>query len=157
MKHPIPAAKALGLSIAICLGLGSLSGLAVRGRNLTWYAQLAKPTFTPPSFLFGPVWTVLYVLMGIALALIWQRREGNQALLLLFAVQLLLNLAWSPIFFYYQRIGLALITLILLLLSIIACIALAWRHKDITLLLAPYLLWVSFAGILNASIFILNF
>ncbi len=156
MKYPIPGAKVFGLSIAICLGLGSLSGLAVRGRNLIWYAQLAKPTFTPPSFLFGPVWTVLYILMGIALALIWQRRADNQTLFLLFAIQLLLNLAWSPIFFYYQRIDTALAVLVLLWLTLIACLILAWHNRLVVLLLLPYLLWVSFAGLLNTSIFLLN-
>ncbi len=142
--------------ITICLGLGSLSGLVVRARNLAWYATLMKPSFTPPSYLFGPVWTLLYILMGISLTMIWETRSEHPVLTWLFFVQLALNVFWSPVFFYAQRIDLALLVIIALWLALLACLVLSWHSKPLFLLWIPYFLWTSFASILNASLYLLN-
>ena len=142
--------------IAVCLALGAL-GAAVTAPSIpTWYAALAKPSFNPPNWLFAPVWTALYVLMAIAAWLVWRR--GNARLpLALFAVQLVLNSAWSLLFFGLHRVDLALVDIVSLLAAIIAT-ALAFRARSTvaSLLLLPYFAWVSFATMLNVAIWRLN-
>ena len=150
---------ALGLFIALCLGVSALGGLATATSVGTWYQGLQKPPFNPPDWVFAPVWTTLYVLMGTAAWRIWRRRgvEDNRLALTLFAIQLALNLVWSFLFFGLQRIDLALLEIVLLLLAIAATIALFWPiDRWAAWLLAPYLLWVGFATLLNASLWILN-
>jgi tryptophan-rich sensory protein len=145
----------LGGSI-ICLTLGILSGILSGSGDSEWYQQLLKPEFNPPSWIFAPVWTILYIMMGVALGDIWTQRESYKILLILFVVQLLLNLAWSPLFFWFHRIDFALYDLILLWLVIIIFMFHARRLNRVMILFIPYFLWVSFALVLNLNINLLN-
>jgi benzodiazapine receptor len=121
-----------------------------------WYAELAKPAFTPPGWLFGPVWTVLYILIAIAGWSVWLRDRGSWPMKLWWS-QLTLNFLWSPIFFSAHQIGFALAVILALLAVILAFIAAAWRQDRMgAWLFAPYAVWVAFASVLNASIFALN-
>jgi tryptophan-rich sensory protein len=124
-----------------------------------WYAGLAKPAWTPPGAVFGPVWGLLYTLMGIAAWLVW-RREGVRAAafpLGLYLAQLVLNVAWTTLFFGAERIGWALLDILLLWLFLAALIPLFWRRSRWAgALLVPYLLWVTYAAALNLQILRLN-
>jgi translocator protein len=121
-----------------------------------WYAQLAKPPFNPPNWLFAPVWTAIYLLIAIAGWRTWQRNRASWPMKLWW-IQLILNFIWSPIFFAAQRIDLALLVILLLLLSILGFIVATWRlDRMASWLFVPYAVWVSFASLLNASILILN-
>lgn len=146
-------------SLALPLGLGAIAGLYTADALPEWYETLNRPSFNPPNWIFGPVWTILYLLMGISLFLIWKQnavKERNLAILFFF-IQLVLNFCWSFIFFYFNMIGLALIEIILLWISIIIMIVLFFKIKPIIAYInIPYLLWVTFATVLNASYFLLN-
>ena len=148
------------LAVAVPLSVGALSGFATAGGVATWYPTLTKPTFNPPAWIFGPVWTVLYIMMGIAAFLVW--RQGSptpwvKPALALFTVQLIFNGLWSVLFFGMQSPGLAFAEIILLLLAIVATLWLFWRVVPIAgMLLLPYLAWVMFATLLNGSIWLLN-
>lgn len=126
-----------------------------------WYASLAKPAWTPPTWVFGPAWTILYAMMAVAAWRLWRRlgarpRESRRALVL-FAVQLALNLSWTPVFFGMQRPDLALVVILFLWVAIAATIVAAWKAcKTAAALLVPYLAWVTFATALNAAIWRLN-
>ena len=151
------------LSLAICIALpliiGSISGLATSGNITTWYAALNKPVFNPPNWIFGPVWTGLYLLMGISLFLVWRSPSGDARnyAIAIFCIQIVLNFAWSFIFFQFRQTGWAFFEIILIWLSIIAMIVIFYRiSKTAALIQVPYLLWVSFATILNGSIWRLN-
>jgi tryptophan-rich sensory protein len=148
------------LAIGICLGAGALGTIFTISSIPTWYAHLIKPPFSPPNYLFGPVWTILYVLMGISLALVWVkgvRTERAREALMLFGVQLFLNAIWSPIFFGAKDLTLSLIVIILMWFFIFKTI-LAFRkvNKTASYLLYPYIAWVSFASILNFAVWFLN-
>ena len=148
------------IGILLCEGVGLIAGWVTQTSVTTWYPMLQKPAFTPPGWIFAPVWTVLYALMGIAAVLIWWRRSEDrttQAALTLFAVQLLVNGSWSFAFFGAQSPGLGLIV-ILILLALVAWTTLRfYRSRRIAgVLLLPYLLWVGYATALNAGIWILN-
>lgn len=124
-----------------------------------WYVTLNKPSWNPPSWLFGPVWTLLYIMMAIAAWLVW--RKGGWALqrwpLSLFVIQWLLNAIWTPLFFGMHLIGLALVDIVLLWIAIVATLAAFWRvSRPAAWLLVPYLMWVSFATALNFAIWQLN-
>lgn len=151
-----PAWPGLALWLAACFAAPLLSFWARPGE---WYAQLIKPAWNPPSWVFGPVWTILYALMGIAAWLVW-RRGGwrTQSFPLgLFLIQLALNALWTPLFFGFHRPDLALVDIVTLWLAITATLAAFWPiHRGAALLLAPYLAWVSFASFLNFSIWQLN-
>ena len=140
----------------------ALVGSLVMGRGdvAGWYDGLRKPVFTPPDWVFGPAWTVLYVLMGVAAFLVWQRGwESRPVRVALgwFAVQLVLNALWSPVFFGLHRIGLALVVILLLWGAIVATIVSFLNVSKLAAgLLCPYLLWVSFAATLNGAIWLLN-
>jgi tryptophan-rich sensory protein len=125
-----------------------------------WYPSLIKPSFTPPGWLFPIVWPVLYFMMAVAAFLIARKglnRKPVQIALVIFAFQLLLNALWSPIFFTLHLIGLAAIEIIFLWAGILATIIYFWRiSRFASLLLWPYLAWVSFAAVLNFSIWYLN-
>jgi len=122
----------------------------------TWYRTLEKPWFNPPDWVFGPVWTTLYILMGIALYIAWQQRAGRFALSVFWA-QLALNLLWSILFFGMRSSLAAFVGIIILWAFIAWTIALFWKVSRLAaLLLLPYLLWVSFAALLNYSILLLN-
>lgn len=140
--------------IVAVVALGVLSGIS----NLpgAWYQSLAKPVFNPPNWIFAPVWTLLYGLIGIAGAatFIEARRSGR---MLVWWVQMLLNLLWSPAFFSLQQPALALAIILGMLISIAAFTFLSWRpNRPAALLFLPYLAWVGFATLLNLSIVILN-
>ena len=121
-----------------------------------WYAGLTKPSFNPPASLFGPVWTVLYVLIAIAGWRTFERDRTGLPMRLWWA-QLALNFLWTPVFFGAHRIGLALVVILLLLVAILGFIGKAWRQDRVAAwLFVPYAAWVAFASVLNASIFALN-
>jgi tryptophan-rich sensory protein len=148
------------VSLALPLGVGALSGIATSSSVRDWYPGLTKPPFNPPAWVFGPVWTALYLLMGVALYLVW--REGWQrpevrAAMGLFLAQLALNGLWSVLFFGLQAPGLALIDIAVLWALIALTVVASWRVVPLAGgLLLPYLAWVSFAAVLNASIWWLN-
>jgi translocator protein len=126
----------------------------------SWYLGIIKPELNPPSWVFGPVWTTLYALMGIAVFLVWKKglnSKGVKIALGIFILQLILNTFWSIIFFGFQSPGWALVEIIFLWVTILATvIAFARVSKPATWLLLPYILWVSFAVYLNYSVWILN-
>lgn len=150
---------ALALFVGLCLGIGFLGASLVETSVGTWYADLNKPTFTPPNTVFGPVWTVLYVLMAVAAWRVWRiaDRQTARGPLTLFALQLALNLGWSVVFFGLQKIGAAVATIIVLDVAILVTM-LSFRTVDrlAALLMAPYLAWVLFATILNIATWRLN-
>lgn len=140
------------LAVAVVAGVG---GLAASGSRET-YAALELPPYAPPGWLFGPVWTVLYVLMAIAAWRVWRARGWDVAQGV-YGVQLLLNLAWTPLFFAADRYGVALVEIVVLLAALVATVVLfARRDRVAAWLLAPYLAWVGFATALNAGIVVLN-
>lgn len=157
----------LGVKIAIavtcCLILGGLSGAVTASEIQGWYLSLHKPSFNPPNWIFGPVWSLLYALMGIAFALVWHHlsKSGKSIFKhkagILFGIQLFLNLLWSTIFFNLHQIGLALVEM-LVLIGFIFFTEVEFNKINRTagLLLIPYMLWVYFASILTASILYLN-
>jgi translocator protein len=146
-------------SILLPLTLGAFAGIYTAKAIPEWYATLNRPTFNPPNWLFGPVWTTLYIILGISLFLIWiqdKSKERNLAILT-FSIQLALNFAWSFIFFYFNRIGFALAEIILLWLSIVVMLIQFYKIKPLAAYInIPYLLWVTFASILNLSYYLLN-
>jgi benzodiazapine receptor len=148
------------ISIAITLSIGALGGLATAQSVKTWYPTLNKPSFNPPNWLFGPVWTSLYILIGIAAYLVWMKRDKIVHLprtVAIYFIQLILNLGWSFIFFYLHEIGFALAEILMLLAVIILNAAMFYRiDKWAGLIFIPYILWVSFASFLTYNIFILN-
>jgi len=148
------------LSIGICLVAGGLGTIFTISSIPTWYATLNKPFFSPPNYLFGPVWTILYILMGVSLALIWQKGIKKRTVrdaMFLFGIQLLLNALWSPVFFGVRNLFLALIIIVLMWIFILKTIlAFAKIDKTASYLLYPYIAWVSFATILNFSVWFLN-
>jgi benzodiazapine receptor len=147
------------LCMAGPLAAGFVSGIATAHNIDTWYAQLVKPWIQPPAWIFGPVWTVLYLVMGISLFLIWRSERGpfRSRGLLLFCIQIVLNFAWSFIFFQFRQPGWAFTEIILLWITLAAMIAVFYRvSKTAAWLQVPYLLWVSFATVLNGSIWWLN-
>ncbi|RFC53459.1 TspO/MBR family protein [Brumimicrobium aurantiacum] len=149
-----------------CLGLGTLSGLSSMSGFEDWYEQLEKPFFTPPNWLFGPAWTILYILMGGSLAIIWQMvavvrypifRKFAKRGIVIFIIHFLFNLAWTPVFFKYHLINLALVIIFIILAFIIILIRHFFRLDRLSaFLLIPYLLWVTFATALNLAIVVLN-
>jgi benzodiazapine receptor len=152
----VPSAFALVLSLVLVAVVASFGG---RYAPSPWYTDLAKPTWTPPNWLFGPVWTILYILMAVAAWLVWRHREhpGARSALGSYVVQLILNGLWSWIFFGQQRIGLALLDLLVLWIAVLATLILFWRvRRSCGLLLLPYLVWITFAGVLNLALWHLN-
>ncbi len=150
----------LFISIGICELAGVVGSFFTAPAISSWYAGLVKPEINPPGWVFGPVWTLLYLLMGIALFLVWKRgfKERDSKIgLLFFALQLVLNSLWSIIFFGSQNPGLALVEIIIFWLAILLTIIYFFRvSKWSAILLLPYLLWVSLAIYLNYSIWLLN-
>jgi benzodiazapine receptor len=142
------------LFILACVAIGALSGLSnVPGE---WYQSLEKPFFNPPSWIFAPVWTVLYAMIGAALASTWYD-ENNGRRLVVFAIQGFLNILWSPAFFGLQNPALGLAIIVPMLFCILLFIKISWQpNRQAALLFVPYALWVSFATLLNLSIVILN-
>ena len=147
------------LSISLCFVLGSSGGLLTINEIPGWYAALQKPSFNPPNWLFGPVWTALYIMMGVAFYLVWRNppSAGRKKALSAFLVQFALNCAWTPVFFAMHQLGAALVVIVLMWLAILRTIFLfAPFSKTGSWLLVPYISWVSFATLLNAAIWWLN-
>jgi tryptophan-rich sensory protein len=151
--------RSLGV-LVICVGL-SLTAGAIGSQFMPgpWYEQLRKPAWTPPGWVFAPVWTLLYLMMGTAAWLVWRSEGLSRArpALIVFVVQLLVNAAWSWMFFGLERPGLAMIDLLVLWVLIIVMMLLFWRHHFVAgLLILPYVLWVTYAATLNGGIVLLN-
>jgi benzodiazapine receptor len=146
--------------ILLFIGIGFLPAVgALAVRTDGWYASLNKPLWTPPATLFGPIWSVLYALIGLAGCAAWTRgnREERYAVFTVYGVQLTLNALWTPIFFGLQRPDWAFSLLILLWFAIVLCIGVFSQRSSLAAwLMIPYFLWVSFAGALNAAIMVIN-
>ena len=146
-------------AVLLVEAVGLTSGALTATEITTWYATLEQPALTPPNWVFGPVWTLLYALMGVSLALVWRERESRTAKvgIGLFALQLALNFAWSLVFFGGQNPLGGLFVIVPLLVAIaLTIVAFTRVDRRAALLLVPYLLWVSFATYLNYSIWQLN-
>ena len=145
--------------VAVCLGAGGLGAMATTPEIDSWYKTIEKPSWNPPDYVFGPVWTTLFVMMAIAAWTIW-KQDGFQKTatpLTLFFLQLALNVGWSWIFFGFHQIGWAFAEIIVLWLTIVmTTIAFFRRSKIAGWLMMPYLAWVSFASVLNFTIWRLN-
>lgn len=154
-----PTSKIIITTIA-CVAIGAASGLVTVDAIETWYVHLNKPAFNPPNWIFGPAWTLLYTLMGIAAGLVWSAKVDDaikRKALIVFVVQFVLNILWSLIFFNLRSPELALVEIGLLLSAIIWCMALFFPiRKAAGWLLVPYLLWVCFATALTVGIVVLN-
>jgi translocator protein len=154
-----PIFKAI-ISITIPLVIGATAGFFTSSAIKGWYTTIVKPSFNPPNYLFGPVWTVLYILMGIACYIIWNsntKAAFKKSALLVYAIQLALNFSWSIFFFYLENPVAAFVVIILMLIMIATTIF--WFKKiSVTAawLLVPYICWVSFATALNFAIWQLN-
>jgi len=148
----------LSVSILLPLIIGGISGYYTASNIQSWYVTLIKPSFNPPNYLFGPVWTSLYIIMGISFYMIWSSTKSNKNKLIgIYLFQLVLNFLWSFIFFKYHAIGIAAIEINFLWLSILTMIMMFYKNnKWAALINIPYLLWVSFASVLNISIYLLN-
>ena len=150
----------LVIAILICEGTGIISGLIANTNMNPWFDTLSKPSWNPPAYLFAPVWTILYFLMGISLWLLWKNKSTLQSknnAINLFAIQLFLNFWWSIIFFKFHSPLFALVNIILLLILIFfTIVSFSKISKLASWLLVPYIAWVSFATILNYSIWALN-
>jgi tryptophan-rich sensory protein len=162
---------ALAAALALPLLTGALGAVATNRSLTIWYPSLRKPAFNPPSWVFGPVWTALYVLMGIASWLVWQRGASQgvrfgwlrrrskpvRSALIIYGLQLLANLAWSWLFFGWQRIDLALAGLGVLWCLLMATLVRFWQIRPLAgWLLVPYQLWISFAAVLNPMVWRMN-
>lgn len=148
------------VSIVLCQLAGIIGGIFTAQSVQTWYVGLTKPFFSPPNWLFGPVWITLYLMMGIALYLVWQKSgsmEASRRMFASFFVQLFLNGLWSFVFFGLRSPFWGFIEITVLWASIVVTIALFWRASvPAALLLVPYALWVTFAAVLNLSLWRLN-
>lgn len=148
--------RALSLILFMVLVLGGGLALGFLTAPGVWYAGLAKPAFNPPAWLFGPVWTVLYMLIAIAGWRVWQRNRTGSPMKLWWA-QMALNFLWTPVFFTAHQLGLALVVILLLLVAILGFIATVWRLDRVAAwLFMPYAAWVAFAAVLNGAIWALN-
>lgn len=144
--------------IAATFTVSILGGLATASSVDSWYQTLAKPSFNPPEWIFGPVWTTLYIMIAVSGWRVWRKIGFTDArAFAIYGIQLTLNLMWSVLFFGLNAVGAAFLELALLWLAIAATLVLFLKHDRLAaLLLAPYLAWVSFAGLLNFSIWKLN-
>jgi len=151
------------ITLLICLLLplivGGISGFATATGIQSWYATLHKPSFNPPNYLFGPVWSFLYILMGVSLYIVWINGKGKNRIdaLRIFTIQLTLNFLWSFLFFKFNLIGVAMLDILLIWITILLMIMFFSRVSKIAAYLQiPYLLWVTFASTLNGAIWLLN-
>ncbi|MBU1120469.1 tryptophan-rich sensory protein [Candidatus Micrarchaeota archaeon] len=146
--------------IVFCELVGIIGSFFTAPSITSWYAAIQKPFFTPPNWVFAPVWTTLFLLMGISLYLVWEKGLSDRKVriaLSVFGIQLILNIVWSLLFFGLQNPFLAFIEIILLWISILATIILFYRISvKASILLIPYIVWVSIAALLNYSVWILN-
>ena len=148
------------ICVVICLGVGLASGATTASGITEWYAFLNKPFFNPPNWIFAPVWTILYTMMGIAAGLVWDKgldHPGVKGALGIFTIQFIFNAMWSVVFFGMRQPLAALFVIVTLWILIVLTIKrFGALNKTSSLLLIPYLLWVSFATVLNFSIWWLN-
>ena len=148
------------ISILICHSAGFIGAVFTSSAIPTWYDSLKKPPFSPPNWIFGPVWIILYTLMGISAYLVWRQGINDSQVktaLIIFGVQLFLNALWSPIFFGFRALFAGLIVIIIMWIAILLTILAFLKISTVAaVLLIPYILWVSFATILNFSLWILN-
>ncbi len=145
------------LSIAVCEAAGVVGSIFTISAIPVWYAGLQKPWFTPPSWLFAPVWLVLYFLMGAALYLLLGKRPQSRAPLVAFGIQLVLNVAWSAVFFGGHELFYGFVVIAALWVAILVTMAISYRvSKSAAALLIPYILWVAIASALNYYVWILN-
>jgi tryptophan-rich sensory protein len=145
----------LGVIGIIVFGAAAFGNLLGGSMNTAWYRSLPRPDYAPPAWVFGPVWTLLYALMAVAAWLVWrERRRAKVALpLTIFAMQLVLNMFWSGIFFRLQAVGWAFVELVAIWIFIAATLVTFWRvSRPAAVLLLPYIAWVTFAGVLNFAI-----
>lgn len=149
--------KKLLFSVFLCLSAGFVGSFFTAPAIPAWYASLNKPVFNPPNWIFAPVWTALFILMGVSLYLIWMRKEADSKPMIIFFIQLGFNLCWSILFFALKSPISALIDIVILWWLILFTILEFLKiSKTAGYLLFPYLAWVSFALVLNFSIVILN-
>jgi translocator protein len=150
----------LVIAVGICETVGITSGLLSRSGMDVWFKTLDKPSFNPPAYLFGPVWTTLYLLMGISLWIVWKSgasESKKRGAIYVFAVQLFINFWWSILFFKFHSIGYALLNIVLLDIAILITIFYFARISRLAgWLLVPYILWVYFATVLNYNFFTIN-
>jgi benzodiazapine receptor len=150
----------LVVSIVACLCAGIIGSIFTREAIPTWYATLEKPAFSPPNWLFAPVWTILYLMMGISAFLVWRRGLENRQVrvaLIVFLIQLILNALWSVVFFGLEAPFYGVVVIIALWIAILFTVLKFFKVSLwASVLLWPYLLWVSFAAILNVSVWLLN-
>jgi tryptophan-rich sensory protein len=146
--------------VLLCLSAGGIGSAFTASSIPEWYATLTKPSFSPPNWVFAPVWTVLYIMMGFSAAIVWQKGLQNpqvRAALVVFLIQLILNIAWSGLFFGLRSPLFGLIDILFLWAMILVTISRFFEVSSAAgLLLVPYLLWVTFASGLNLGIFLLN-
>lgn len=144
--------------VSICLLVATMGALLTASSVTSWYTTINKPTWTPPNWLFGPVWTTLYLMMAVAGWLVWQQGSKARRLpITLFSIQLFLNLIWSGLFFTLQNPILGFIDIVLLWLAIVSTMIAFWPVSRLaSLLLSPYLVWVSYATALNFAIWQMN-
>ena len=161
MATTSPTRPYLGLVVilVVCFAAAGIGGAVTTPKIATWYATLAKPSWNPPNWIFGPVWSALYFCMAVAAWLVWRQNgfDGAKLPLTLFGVQLALNVLWSCIFFGLEMPGLAFVEVLLLWTAIAATMVTFWQRSMIAgILFVPYLAWVSFADVLNFTIWRLN-
>lgn len=143
--------------VGVCLIISGFAGWVTEANIPTWYAGIQKPSFNPPDWLFAPVWTVLYIMIGISGGILWAHRRNNMTAFVLYLLQLLLNFCWSFIFFGAHQIGWALLDIVFLIMLIACTIICAYRAaKPAAFLLVPYFIWVIFAFTLNYGLWYLN-
>jgi translocator protein len=154
-KHKVPAWLSLACFFAICFAVAGISAHAVTYSLHSWYPHLIKPRFTPPNWLYAPVWTILYATMAIAAWVVWRRGRRSVRVdgMVVFAFQLILSYLWIFFFFHQHRLLVSTVIILTLWMAIVAMIALFWRVRTIAgVILLPYLAWVTFAIALNLVI-----
>lgn len=159
MKSVVHSTITIITAIVLCESVGIAGGKISSEAISEWYRTLKKPSINPPSWIFGPVWTLLYAMMGWSVAIIWKNKVGRERISahLAFGVQLCLNFLWTVLFFGMRNPFAAFVNIVFLLLSIVVTMITFWRvSKKASLLLVPYLLWVSFASVLNWFLWRLN-
>lgn len=164
MKASVPQSKfqfgPFIISLFITLTIGFVGSLFIKPQISGWYSTLQKSSLSPPDWLFAPVWTILYILIAIAAYLVWEKRDSSDlypTARLIYFFQLLLNFLWSIIFFVMHQMLTAIFVIVLLWTSIIAIMYyFGLFSKAASWLLLPYLIWVTYAGILNFSVYMLN-
>ena len=147
----------IAVSVVVCEAAGAVGSMFTISAIPIWYAALQKPWFTPPNWLFAPVWLTLYFLMGVTLYLLWEKRPQSGSALAAFGVQLVLNIAWSAVFFGAHELFYGFVVIAMLWVAILVTMLLSFRlSKSAATLLVPYILWVTIASALNYYVWVLN-